>query len=374
MKDVSFVFHNIQSHAHTEFSLHPGLNFILANDNNVGKSTIFKAITFAVRMPRYSYEEANELLRVGTSQGYMSASFDSKQVVLWFFREAKDKIKVFFEIKSEGGTSTRSLDCPKDFLDALDIVKGTDGQAINFNDADSVQLIVQDTPKNDEVLARVLVDVRVENIKLNSQRLAKEVQADYRVVQEKYDYTTQTLASLTFNDSVAAFNEEKSQLMAMTAFADAMEGKTDFLTAPKVITIMQLEQDSAIASFASAIPDFKMVEDTLLTSYKEESPQLHSMLDLLENLQQLGFLQADTGAVKGLLQLRTAAKVAQALTILTKAMYAGLSAQDNVATFKHNKIEMTQIRNEIERRCTVVQCPVKGEVYYSEQECIPRYD
>ena len=175
METVRFEFKNIQSHAFTQFTLGPGLNFILADDNNVGKSTIFKTLTLVSKMPNVSNEDLTELLRVGESSGYASFVFRDVRVTFWMFRQSSGSISSFFELAHGDEVPVRSLSCPKDLLEALDIVVGDDGQPINFNDADSVQLVVQDTSKNDEVLAKVLIDLRVEEIKEKSRRLFRQV-------------------------------------------------------------------------------------------------------------------------------------------------------------------------------------------------------
>lgn len=58
VETVEIIFHNIQSHEHTEFCLKPGMNFILADDNNVGKSTIFKVLTRIAKAPTIDVPEA----------------------------------------------------------------------------------------------------------------------------------------------------------------------------------------------------------------------------------------------------------------------------------------------------------------------------
>lgn len=154
MKHIDIELVNIQSHEHTRFHLEPGLNFILAEDNNVGKSTIFKVIMFAMQLPKVDDVDANELIRGGCSSAKAMFTVEGVIYTMWLFRDGNQRARAFFEIKDPNGETTRSMNAPLDLKQAFDIVLSNDGKVVNFNDADSIQLVVQDTPKNDEVLSK----------------------------------------------------------------------------------------------------------------------------------------------------------------------------------------------------------------------------
>lgn len=373
MKEVNFVLHNIQSHAHTEFSLKPGLNFILANDNNVGKSTIFKAILFASRVPRVSNLEAREILRVGEQQGYISFAFDNQRVILWIFRESKDSIKVFFEIRHPDGSTTRSSSCPKELLEALDIVQGSDGVAVNFNDADSVQLVVQDTSKNDEVLARVLVDLRVEAIRENVKKLSKEITMDYRSVQDKYDYTTRSLAKLRYNESVDLFNDERSLLAAAAEALDLLDAGCVFSTESDV-QLEDLDVFGDALQLATELEPLKFIETECLDELRGEIEMINEALATVTLLVDVHFSDTSTSALENLPQIQNALEALGVLSSITQAFYGANNAVQARYAVRKAEWHMKSIAQTFKESCQIVNCPIKGEVYYSAEECIPVND
>ena len=374
MKKVEVSLSNSQSHQQTMFSLEPGLNFILADDNNVGKSTIFKLLSFMTRVPNVQNSESLEILRVGEVQGYASFKFDEEHIILWLFRDEGDRIRVFFESRDGFGGATRSVSCPKKLLEALDIIACENDAPLNFNDADSVQLVVQDTNKNDEVLARVLIDLKVEGIRVNLRQLSKQVVQDYRFYNSKLEDTKHTLSSLHYNDSVDSFKDEEEQLNYAGQVVDALTSTLPSLPLLEAgvlgITDNSLMSNALLVLNAlTELAQVSSVPELPFTSEELESRQKElSILRSLAGIDTSGLGKAKViadsifdnmqEAIATLDQLMRCAKMLEKFHQLLKQIVYLHEQQEKI------EAELTQL-------CQVVQCPMKGKVYYSDEKCIP---
>lgn len=365
MLDVKFRLSNIQSHENTAFSLGPGLNFILADDNNVGKSTIFKAIMMMAKMPRVADGELHELLRGGASTGYVSMEFADRRVTFWLNRDG-ERVRAFFEIV-EAGVSTRSATCPQLVLDALDIVLGSDGLPINFNDADSVQLIVQDTAKNDEVLSKVLIDVDVDIIKQNALNLDKQVQQDYRLVDARYLDTQNLLSTLSYNDVVDTFFEEQELLYALVRVGDclmqgcALENVTGTLPA----------LDPSV-DVACSVADSLYVPDVVAVTVPEGFEQFLCATKVLTVLCAISVETLDDKYLSdSTVKLANLARSVSVVDCLRKAEISSSFCASNTADMQSLKVEQQQLLSFMQENFEIVRCPVKGDVYFGDEECVP---
>lgn len=376
MKNVSIELLNIQSHQHTAFNLQPGLNFILADDNNVGKSTIFKILSFAVKMPDISNEDAKEILRVGEDKGYASFKFDNSHVILWLFRDTGDRIRVFFESRTEDGASTRTTSCPSKLLEALSIIRGDDGTPINFNDADSVQLVVQDTPKNDEVLARVLIDLKVEAIRKNAQQLSKQIVQDYRYISSKLEDTKHTLSSLHYNEGVNSFRDEEELLYAAVRVADLLDAECGHLKdatveiPPITEELKQLTCAQRLLSVFDEI-SFEHLSQTVVQIDTNMVNTVYRTLLTFSEFDVKVLQRADAISAPVLDNMSTCTDT---LAALMTASYAANNVVKTCRLLESISKEIQDIQETLSRECKVVNCPVKGDVYYSDEECVPLSD
>lgn len=371
MKEVKIHLRNIQSHENTEFTLKPGLNFILSDDNNVGKSTIFKILLFAAKMPNVKSDDAEELMRGGCSEAYASFSFDTNTVILWFHKENNKAYRNFFEIRQQGNNTIRAVTCPDILLEALDFVLGTDGQVINFNTADTVQLVAQDTPKNDEVLSKVLIDLRVERIKKNFQELSKRIYQDYRVHTSRAEDTERLLKSLTYLDITDSFHSDEKLLetaarvtdslvesINMPAFTShpASEELSELLTVYKMITVCSQIVDAGRATLSEIqIEDLK----TIQAAYKVL--RIFDGIDL--NL--IGWTPEVTS--KTISNMKRAVTLLNSLTGLMKFIVTAELAARDIEKLDNQR---QQILSQLHACCKVVKCPVKGDVFYNDEKCI----
>lgn len=373
MKDIDIEFVNIQSHEHTRFQLHPGLNFILAEDNNVGKSAIFKALTCAMHLPKVSSADLNELVRGGCSQARATFRYDSVVCTMWLFRDGDRTVRAFFETSVDGGSATRSLSAPGDLREALGVVMGADGKVVNFNDADTVQLIVQDTPKNDEVLSQVLVDLRVDNVKANLYKLGQQIQQDYKMAKSKLDDVTHIMSTMHYVQTVDEFNDEKDLLGVACRVADATEAS--FMQLEDGEPLPEPEEFSKLHAALRIYEGLCEVEVTDPAIVRAVSPELFThiqkcikVLAKLETVKACDIQPLPNIKPKQLENAGVGIRVFDALERATGALSFAVSAQNEA---QQRASERTTLLKKIEAVSQTVVCPVKGKVFYSDEKCIP---
>lgn len=364
MKSIQLELYNIQSHEHTVFTLEPGLNFILADDNNVGKSTIFKALSLLFKMPRVSNRDLDEMLRAYTDKGYIACRWEDNLVILWIYRDG-NRINAFFEVRDNSGSSRVNV-CPSNLREAFDIILGDDGVPLNFNNADSVQLVVQDSIENDKVLSKALIDFRVEAIKDNADNLLKTVSSDLSRVENKYKDSAQLLSSMSFNESSDIFHQEETLLEAMCRVSDTLpalseislesmksEEMSTVLTAIKVYNIIgSLKEEQ---STVPAVPDLQAMQTAI---------KYYEILSNLRDEEQVPLLS--TGVCSNMFR---AYEIVQQLEDISNRCNNLSRFEKNIAEMKEEQLRLLDKLKSITRD---VICPIKGRVFYSDEECVPR--
>lgn len=372
MKDVQIELVNIQSHEHTVFSLHPGLNFILAEDNNVGKSTIFQVLMCAMELPQVPHEEISQLIRSRTMQARATFRFDTTICTLWLFRGDGSSPRAFFETDIGDGVVTRSMSAPASLREALDVITGADGKVVNFNDADSVQLIVQDTPKNDEVLAQVLVDVKVDNIKANSVRLRHQMQQDYIIAKSHYDDTTTILSTMRYVHEVDSFNDEEEVLAVACRVADSVCDVIDSVDyggrivggAELHVTRKALDLYNILDGIdIPAEPATEAISDDIIDTLDTGIGTLNKLLS--------GLQECDVKVLN--IQAAQITKARQGISVLERLQSACVSAgfaQSAARDMHRLSSEKDSVLSKLGQITQRVRCPIKGEVFYSDDKCI----
>lgn len=371
MDKVLCRFHNIQSHEDTAFELMPGLNFILADDNNVGKSTVFKVFTTMARMPRVDNTRLCELLREGTSQGSATFYLEKTVVTFWLFRKDANHVVAFFEEGPDASSKIRREACPVCLLEALDIVLDRNGNVINFNDADSVQLVVSDSQKNDEVLAHVLIDLDVERVKYNSYSLGKTITSDIQVLDARYSDAVQVLSKLSYNEDVGVFDAERELLMNVVPFVDNMQDVMKELQEAKdpPYTARDLELLNACISIGLGV-DGALSELALpfVEVSEEELHLVHTVVDFLLAMGELDDVVPDMARIES--KVSNLGILLNGLEALTKA---GEQAKFLADTIHHEDVlihSIASLYSQLQQSSEIVDCPIKGKVYYSNAECI----
>ena len=368
MTSVALTFCNIQSHKFTQFTIEPGVNFILSTQNNAGKSTIFDTLRTIVSAPNVTSGKIDKLIRNDSVKAYVSATYTVEEekeetVIAWFIRgeQGREASKLFFEYRVDGLVS-RHVECPKNLVDALGIVRDKEGFALNFNDADSVQLIAKSSVTADSIITRVMLDESVEQIKDNCRSLTKDISADYNDLKSRMDTSKNILCKLEYVPSVDEFEASREELYAFCKAADAL--------------LPALELDD------SELPDVEELE-----LFHRVTNMMAPCMDLPEenhDLSELELFMRVTNMLSPALELDDDCSSEDDLNELKQWMgYANLFGNIykqlvlfEKLTDEYNEAmgEVRKIKVEMARKLPVVQCPVKGDVYYTAEKCIPCSD
>lgn len=379
MEKVSIEFYNIQSHEHTRFSLKPGLNFILADDNNVGKTTIFSVLATVVKLPAITPVELQGLLRSGTMQGYASFIYGTNRTVLWLNKDESGRVSAFFEASQcdELGiyvNPIRSLDAPKHLLSALDLVRGPDGEAMNINSADSVQLIVVDSPQNDKIISTVLVDLDIERIKQNSESLTKQIAQDARIISSQETDSAKILTTVKYNEMVDQFFQMEESLYKVASVVDILD--TCVLTedgATSSTALNNLDRLDKIFDVLSALDSVHVLAPGISEESKKSLERLDKLYVALSSLSDIDFTSLDKSYVptSEIDRLECLYSVLSQLNMILNHL-----ASSRTWDFKMRKGQGDAIRTEkqLSKVAKVVKCPVQGRVYYDGQGCVPASD
>lgn len=372
MKHVDIEFVNIQSHEHTRFCLEPGLNFILAEDNNVGKSTIFKVLMCAMQWPKVDSVTPNELVRGGCSSAHATFTVEGTAYTFWLFREGT-QVRAFFETRYSDGAISRSNEAPAELRDAFDIVLGDDGQVLNFNDADSVQLIVQDTAKNDEVLARVLVDANVETVKENAMKLASQIQQDYKLLQARHESAVYAVSTMHYCDAVDTFKSDYPLMNSASRVLDTIEVPCLSLRAiPNPPVMKSVEQIQSALALYRELREISCLESKKSVTLKEEEiTECGTAVKVLGILERLVHSVPDRQVGGMSLELDKVSRALSVLTRLTEVLAKMANAANAAARSVTNDKEIKELEAELAASSVKVICPVKGEVLFTDEKCIP---
>lgn len=363
MIPVDILFCNLQSHVNTRFTIHPGMNFILAKGNNVGKSTIFRVLSAVACAPNNSTSKLNSLIRTGCSLAYAAFKFNGESVIARFTRTPGEASKLFFEHVHSDGVCTRSEICPTPLLAALGIVLGDDGNPINFNDADSVQLISEVSTAADSIITRVILDEKVEHLKSNLYALAKEINLDSRMLNSEVQRAQEIVDSMEYNNSAVEFEKVSSKLEVMARVADVL---------PKVerFTVFSQDRFTLIGKLLNLI---QAVDSLPAAKVQTPSIELRAGLHVLEQLAYVGYAPP---VVRNISEVQRA-KFNSALKVLASLRVASASTTDCVLA---DKLLQTALLDKqralvlLHKELDIVDCPVKGKVLYSGEKCIPYTD
>lgn len=364
MTEVSVLLCNIQSHELTNFTLRPGMNFILAADNNVGKSTIFKVLTAVAKAPNINSSKVDALIRTDAGRAYAAFAYnDGERVVAWLERGATPgSAKMFFEHTDQSGITTRALKAPSSLLNALGIVVTDKGVVVNFNDADSVQLVSQVSSESDAVFTYVLLDEKVERVKQNIGLFARTLQTDEATTIAKYNTARDLMQGMQYHPEVDDFFDN---LPLIEALATACDNCSSVLQIPKLRFNSQQEQEL----------DTLMEVLSILSKVKEYSPKCEPSPELAPMVKVLGVLSGLNfdKLRKPFVTLDEEAYTDSFMRVLEK-VYRAYKSADKIRDL-NNKIakseaELKQIECEIKSQAQEVICPVKGKVWFTDEKCI----
>ena len=371
MKEVSIQFSNIQSHEDTRFVLKPGLNCILGEGNNIGKSAIFNLLMDMAN----NYKSPGwiaRLIRNGTNRAFAAFDFDTdgqrERVVVWLQLTKPGAATMFFEQSFDGGEPVRLTDCPQSLLDALGIAVTPDSGIINFNSADSTQLLSKASSESDAVISHVMMDERTERLKEQAADLSRTVVSDYRDLYSKVEAMHGILSSMSYNQVVDEFYAREEWLSSAVAVADAVP-KEDMDVLAK--TSATAEKDSeAIESLFNVLfalePACDMPE-CKGEDYLRVAGSAKAILEVVtpEDLKELRRPIPKEHDLNNILRIyKVAKKLREILDLVREFVEAGSA----IASLEE---DMTKITEELRVNTERVMCPVKGEVLFSSEYCIP---
>lgn len=367
MTKVEVLFQNLQSHENTKFTLCPGVNFILADGNNVGKSTIFKVLSRIAKAPNISSSKLLSLIRFGCNEATAAFKFNGEAVIARFTKYDREAAKVFFEHVHSDGEVTRTVYCPKCLLEALGIVVGENGELINFNDANSVQLISEISPEADTIITHVMLDQNVEHIKRNIYSLGREVNLDIKRLGAQVEAYENTLAELVYSPAVDEFFEQKETLEVLCKVCDSI---------PSITTAKQSLPSSADMELCRHILDvLRNMEGYVSRPSHEVVSDVGEYSKILEATK---LLNTAVKAISYLDRTRNVVSDVSNLKIMCSLTSRFLSVVRNIEAVRSSTLRLATLYKEREElietlsaNSVLVDCPVHGKVYYTDEKCVP---
>lgn len=365
METVEIIFHNIQSHEHTEFCLKPGMNFILADDNNVGKSTIFKVLTRIAKAPNIASNKILPLIRNGCSEAYAAFKFNGETVIAYFTNYKGEAAKLFFEHHHPDGDITRTVFCPQSLLKALGILVGDNGEIINFNDANSVQLISEVSTEADNIITHVMLDANVEKIKENLYSLGKQINSDIKYYTTQIETTESILADLQYVHGVDDFKENLPALEAGCRICDY--GLVNISDYDVKVPWNELQLMKRMTECLMEMENFCESTDKFPTIDLSECKAGMRILNILDVLD-LETLAKPAVDVDGFERVRTAMRVSSKLR---DAVLGAQALCDLEKKLIRTVLQKQEFAAELAQMAEVIECPMKGKVYYTDEKCLP---
>lgn len=362
MKPVDIIFKNIQSHQLTHFSLEPGVNFILADDNNVGKSTIFNVLTTIASAPKNKPDTLKHFVRTGCTEAFAQFKFESQSVVACFTAYPGESAKLFFQYIDENGDTTRHSSCPPALLDALGISVGSDGVVLNFNNADSVQLISKTSTEADAVITNVMLDPTVETIKQNMVQLYRDINIDINSMEKEVTLMKSMLEGMTYVNEVDTYFEELPSLSVLCRLCDVNFG---------VVSGSNRETPSAdqLKVLLGLLDTAQVLQS--VTQWRDiEAPK---GADLLLRFAE-GFVGSDFSVMSRSINTNDLNTI-NTLTRVTGGILSAMLAAERVVSLGRSNDKATEeieaVKKAMASVSQIVECPMKGKVFYTNEECVP---
>ena len=368
MHEVKLSLVNIQSHKNTSIVLKPGLTLLVAKDNNVGKSTVFRALDLIAQIHNSKPEDIIPLLRYGTEEGIISCEFDNQRVELHIFL-MNSTIRYYF-LHNKNNTITHLDRAPTELIHALNLIAPTDiKQTINMVEADKYQIVIEEGSVNDSIISFLFTDQMVEHIKENAAEFANILSGDNKFYSSNISREQKKLETLKYRPYVKEFDDTKEFLTKICTLIDKIPNYDGLrkLNLTSINTSLNEKQNELVELLDSLLCHKKI---TALS--KSEVDFLINICDLIIVLGRLiKTLHLNSGQKIALDKIYSVLRKFEYLDTLNNTLNNYIMYSNKLDKLLYEKSELTQ---QLSKILMTVNCPVKGKVFYNEKGCISTDD
>lgn len=393
---IHITLHNIQSHAHTEFEFHSGGNFILANDNNVGKTTIMSTIAMVPVLHRSSNESRLELLRVKESNGYAQFVFDNNCVRMIISRRGESSTCGYFEqvdLDENGkpiSDTIRTDKAPDSLIAKLDLkLDANTDTPLNIVEADAVKIIIEQTEQGDQLLSQILLDPKVEQVKANLIQFYSRINTDKKYLAMQYTERQRYVSSIPFNPFVDTFKYDYPVIEAAAMLADRGTSplmKSELLDALPIteeqllllgvagdlaVAFSDLPNEDEISITSDVLESICSSGELLLVTAELEDTNVIGVPDTLDAAADLVSALATLPAERTLtLETESISDTNNIVQLLFRVKLSCEKVRDETLMIDKLEMDIHRILEEIYSSGALVDCPMRGKVIYGET-CVP---
>lgn len=350
MQKVKITISNFQCYGpHPEcIVLEEGLTILQAQSNNVGKSTVFRAIKLLVEVEKLSGNDIAKLIRSGADSATISYEWDNQLLTLILYKNSRGVYSYKF-IQDD----MEFLTPPQSLIQALDLFVLS--SAINMLEADKIQLFVEESDINNSILERLFVDSKIENVKGNLKQIQMNAKEDLALQYNTKATASSLLEGLCYNPYQPLYSAESDGLMSLAKINDLLIPLRE-LKHTNILSISLLKLMSFLGKFISI--------ETLEVS--------SAVLQLVRDISQYPRDIPNTGILECLLAIN---KFTLNPDILPKSVF-DISWYFAQLTQEHQLLrtlneELKQLCNQARRDYPSINCPIRGEVLYDDIQCIP---
>lgn len=371
-------------------------NFLVGKNNSAGKSVLMKMLMITACPTLFGKEEREGLIRYGASYAMLACGFTDGSIGMTLVYPER----VLWRYKLAGATEFVTYSAPPtDYINALGLLVSESNDYIyNLIDTDQDLFLIQSCKKNNVALLKMLAEepnIRevLGKIKVNVTSLT-EAQANLRIkgVTLKSNLEQHTYVDISgLETEVVQLREAGDLLDRLIPIYEILPDTSDLDTTDYNEGLKLLAVLSQLRDLADSLPEKPVVKDydiamcefavlqrlKVLASDLPEKPELQDfsvlqdlkLYQILLELHQSAPTEAVTQEVfadcdKGLLELN----LLQSLVILEDLLNI---ITTSVIVIEDAKTVITETLTELDTAGVLVQCPVKGEVIYANEKCIP---
>lgn len=345
---------------------------ILIADNNVGKSVVFKMLKITVFPKIYTAEERRDLIRYDAECAILTCLFDDDAIGMTLV--FRDRVLYRFKRVEDTGFVTYS-EFPEIYREHLSIIKSdkSNNFIVNIIDTDQdINLVNTKSAGNVEILKLLAEEPTLSEvlIKINNATVPlKETEKQLRIQKINLEHS---LEGYTYTD-VDALEADISKgdqllkileiLLKLYDLIDKISGYiTDYCDYGSLLQMIEIMQRlqlvyEKLPSCNFDDTDYKYIIATVET--------LSVLFNISEKLNKVEYESLDLDSIALVLEtLQINCDLSQKLQTLTEVQQRLLTSS----------AEAQEIKKQIDNSGFVIQCPIKGEVLYLNDKCLPYSD